>query len=400
MSKLIKDKKLIERGLIKNEKTIAEIERTGIDKKEPMFSVQLPNIYKNPEGNWDFDGELRDFDTLAEFNAYAQENEEFYQFLKESYPIIISTIWRSAFSKMYGSETVAGKLLRGSTVDLDSIAIASTFNEHGFDEPTINYIITKVNGAKAKNNPATITPYRKAKKEIMSMLGADSKTGYFLPEITDKGAVVTATKNNRLCVRFFAVSDGEYTPEQVKEYLLANADAGFLTKAQNDSETESFVDSLIEKSRKAYSAMMRSDIPGLQSAVESMNVDCSYIYRPDFSLIEQKETGKRTFYLEDEEFDISPAPFDDDFGSSSVDEDFSTAVKPKVEPNKKKVPELSEIIVEGNTNTKTNYDSQKGKVILVLTNDGGLHYETNFENEGKTLRVSPVEATPVQNEKQ
>ena len=103
MSNLIKDKKSIERGLIKNEKTIAEIKRTGIDKYESMFSVQLPNIYKNSEGNWDFDGTMRDFDTLAEFNAYVQENEEFYQFLKESYPVIISTILRSAFSKIYGS---------------------------------------------------------------------------------------------------------------------------------------------------------------------------------------------------------------------------------------------------------------------------------------------------------
>ena len=41
-----------------------------------------------------------------------------------------------------------------------------------------------------------------------------------------------------------------------------------------------------------------------------------------------------------------------------------------------------------------------GIITLVLTNDGGLYYETSIEENGKTLRATPVSEEKNQNQKQ
>ena len=145
MAGLIKGKKSIQKELIKNRKKLEELNKTGVDPVEPFYSVALPDIEKSETGEWIFGGDLVEIDTLEAFNAYMSENEELYAIIKANYPSIISTIWRSAFAKMYGGETVASKMLHGMPVDLDSVVMASSFYEYSADEPTINYILTKVN---------------------------------------------------------------------------------------------------------------------------------------------------------------------------------------------------------------------------------------------------------------
>lgn len=387
MAGLIKNKKAIERGLKNNDRITAEVERTGIDSTEPYFNVQLPNIYKTSDGVWEFDGLDREFDTYEEFQEYAAENEEFYQLLKERYPAVISTIWKSAFSKFYGGETVASKMLHGGTVDYDALIMGTSFDEYSVDTPTINYILTKACNKFNKHNPVSIKPYKKAKKEVMSMLGAGSTKGYFLPEITENGVVVTPTKFNKLSARFFAVEDGEYTEEQVREYLTINADYEFSDEKQKALNIKDHVDSIIKQSRIAYESMMTNDMKSMRDAIERMNIDCSYLYAPDFSVIEQKETAKKmkssTAGLGDtDSFDATKAI--DDTPDYQADD---TAAP---ESYKERKVALEQIVIEGDTKTRTRLDSARGTVTLVLTNDGGLYYETSLEENGRVLRATPV----------
>ena len=376
MASIIKNKRAIVKGLKNNEKILSEVERTGVDSTEPFFSVRLPNIYKNSNGEWDYDGTMVDIGTLAEFNQYVDENEELYEIIKAQYPSVISTIWRSAFSKLYGTETVASKMLHGGTVDFDAVTLATAYEDSG-EAPTINYIITKVNGKKAKNNPTAIKPYKKANSQVMSMLNS-GKEGYFLPEITENGVVVTATKNKRLNARCFAVEAGEYSEEQIREYLLANAEAmAMSSEEQTKRETEAIVDEIMEKAKEAYRAIMSSDYSAIQESVERMNDLCSFVYRPDFSLIEEKAARRKPTFLRDDEFEVPGATFDD---STPVDAE---------ETEKGGV---STIIIEGDSTSKVKIDPEKGKVVLVIKNDGGVAYETFFEEDGKTLRAVPIES--------
>lgn len=382
MSKKLYNDKAIRAGLIKNEKVIQKMIRTDIE-PDMLYSVELPNIYKNDLGEWDFDGGLIEISTLAEFNQYASENEELYQFIKENYPSIISVVWQSAFSKLYGSTSVASKLLRGESVDLDTIIKKSVENEYSTEEPTIHYILTKVNGSKSKENPVTIKPHRRTKKEVMNYFADGIIRGYFLPEISEKGAVVDATKGKRLCVKFFTVGADEYTEEQIKEYLMANADAGYEDPNVNKIESEEFVDSIIKLSKTAYSALISGNPESLRTSVEKMNIACAYIYRPDFSLLEDKGIDMQTEYLSGDESDVKPPVFDGEqlkFDLGDVDK---SADKEK--------PYIEKIVIEGDTNSQTRFDAEKGRVVLTLTADGKLGFRVEFEDEEKTLRAVPVE---------
>ena len=399
MADLIKGKKSIAKEMMKNRKKLEELERTGVDPVEPFYTIELPDIEKAETGEWVFGGDTVEIDSLEAFNAYMSENEELYEIIKNNYPSVISTVWRSAFGKMYGGESVASKMLHGKPVDLDSVVMATSFYEHSADEPTINYILTKVNNIVRKNNVTTIKPYKKAKKEVMSLLGASKGKGYFLPEITENGVVVTPTKSNRLSARFFAVGENEYTPEQVKEYLMVNASARtYDDEAKDAAETESFVDEILKLSQKAYSAMLEGKTTEFRNAVEMMNVNCSYIYNPDFSVIEQKEAAKKAKTAEPSSvFGLGGS---DLFGASQSPDGFvPDTTEEFAEPEPKKTSGIYEIIVEGEANAKTKYDASRGKVTLVLTNDGGLYYETSLENEGRTLRATPMEQVQ-ENQKQ
>lgn len=380
MSKQLFNKTAIERGLTRNETAIEKMERTG---KEPktLYSVELPNIYKNESGEWDFDGGMVEISTLAEFNQYASENEELYQIIKDNYPSIISVVWQSAFSKLYGSATVASKLLRGESVGLDVIIKKSAENEYSTEEPTIQYILTKVNGSKSKENPVAIKPHRRAKKEVMNYFADGIIKGYFLPEISEKGAVVEATKGKRLCVKFFTVGADEYTEEQIKEYLMANADAGYEDEAQNKIESEEFVDNIIRLSKMAYTAIITENPDALRSSVEKMNIACAYIYRPDFSAFRDDRVATTEEYLSGDESDIIPPVFDGeqlqfDLGDIDTVEEES---------------HIEKIVIEGDTNSQTRFDAEKGKVVLTLTADGKLGFRVEFEDGGKTLRAVPTE---------
>lgn len=398
MAGLIKGKKSIQKELIKNRKKLEELNKTGVDPVEPFYSVALPDIEKSETGEWIFGGDLVEIDTLEAFNAYMSENEELYAIIKANYPSIISTIWRSAFAKMYGGETVASKMLHGMPVDLDSVVMASSFYEYSADEPTINYILTKVNNLNTKNNQTTIKPYRKANKEVMSLLNAGEPMGYFLPEITEKGVVVTPTKNKRLSARFFAVGDSEYSVEQVIDYLMANASARTFADPEEDlAETEALVNEILELSQVAYVAMMKGRTNEFRNAVEKMNVNCSYLYNPDFSVIEQKATRKKQVYLEDDGMTIPPVDFDDQ--SIAGDTDVNAADEMVDEKPQAVVPVLEKIIVEGETSSTTKLNREKGTITLILTNEGGLCYETSFEDDGKTLRATPAQAIE-ENQKQ
>ncbi len=378
MSKKLFNEESIRRKLEKNEKAIQKMIRTDIE-PDILYSVELPNIYKTKDGRWEFEDSLTDISTLAEFNEYARQNEELYQIIKEHYPSIISTIWHAAYSKFYGSTSVASKVLHGGAVDLDKIITKSAENEYFYEQPTIQYILTKVNGDKAKNNPVKIKPYKKTKKQVMDMLAAGE--GYYLPVITENGALVQATKGKRLCVEFFAVGKDEYTEAQIKEYLLANADASLSNKEENMHECEDIVEEMMVVAKEAFSAAMNDEFETLRRSVEQMNITCSFLYRPDFSLLEDKKVKVETEYLSDVEENAPTTYFDGEQLKLDLGDD---------EP-KTKETYIERIVVEGDTNSHTKFDKEKGKVVLTLTPDGQLGYRVEFADDGKTLVAVPVE---------
>ncbi len=395
MAKIVSDKeqRKAEREFAKNKKVVEKIERTGKDIDYNFYSVELPDIRKSEDGSWVFGGEYIDIDTIEDFRLYAEDNNELFEIIKAQYPQIISTIYRQAISNLSdrNKKTIASKMLNGETFDLDKIAASTATYEWGRQTPTISYILSKVNGDKKSGKPVAIKPYKKAKKEVMNYLnGGREQRGFFLPEITENGLVVTPTKDKRLSPRFFAVGENEYTEEQVREYLLANA----VTTAERYGSSESaererqdIVNAIIERAMLGYDAIINEDPRTLQIATEEMNYLCSIIYEPDFSVIEQKEAVKRAKAVSTglggkDKFDTTRR-VDDAF---VPDDDLIDVLDDETGKRAK----LSEIVIEGDTNTKTKYDASRGVVTLVLSNDGGLHYETNFEENGKVLRATPI----------
>ena len=53
--------------------------------------------------------------------------------------------------------------------------------------------------------------------------------------------------------------------------------------------------------------------------------------------------------------------------------------------------QIEKIVIEGDTNSQTRFDAEKGKVVLTLTADGKLGFRVQFEDSGKTLRAVPTE---------
>lgn len=367
--------------IVKNEKKL----RKKFE-KDPMFVVELPNIKKGADGMWHNGGDMVEISSLAEFNAYIQDNEELYEILKRDYPAVISTIWKNTFAKLTGDSTIASKMLHGGVISYDKIIANQGFDE--YQDTTFNYIIAKVNGQRKVGTPVQIKPYKKTKKEVMKMLGA-GKEGYFLPELSDKGAVVVPTKESKLSVRFFAVSADEYTEEQVKEYLLANAMAEYDLTSGNMAETEAVVDAMIEKSKLAYAAIQSGRARDVQDLSEEINFMSSLLYQPDFSEIEEQYGKKKVHDLGEIDTPDFEDDFEDDLGSDDFEDTF--------EDEKPEQKGLTEIVVEGKTLTDTDVD-ELGKIVLTITSKGGLAYETRYENEGQRIRFVPVDES--QNQKQ
>ena len=267
-------------SIIKNEKKY----RKKFE-KDPSFVVELPNIKKGADGMWRNGGDLVEISTLSEFNDYVNDNEELYAILKRDYPAVISTIWRNTFAKLTGDSTIASKMLHGGLISYDKIIANQGFDE--YQDTTFNYIISKLNGQRQTGKPVYIKPYKKAKKEIMNMLGA-GKEGYFLPELSENGAVVMPTTESKLSVRFFAVSADEYTEDQVREYLLANAMAEYDFTSGSTAETEAIIDDMIKQSKIAYAAIQSGNARQVQDSAEAMNFMSSLLYQPDFSEIEEQ----------------------------------------------------------------------------------------------------------------
>ena len=367
-------------SIIKNEKKL----RKKFE-KDSMFSVELPNIFKGNDGMWHSESDMVEISSLAEFNAYVQDNKELYEILKRDYPAVIATIWRNTFSKMTGETSIASKMLHGGIISYDKIIANQGFDE--YQDTTFNYIISKVNGQRKTGNPVQIKPYKKAKKQVMKMLGAD-KEGYFLPELSETGAVVVPTKESKLSVRFFAVSADEYTEEQVREYLLANAVATYDLTRDDRAETEAIVDGIVDLSKKAYEAIQTGDAKKVQKYSEEINFWSSILYQPDFSEIEEQYGKKKVNDLgnvDEPEFEDFADDLSGDFEEPSTD----------FEETEKVV--LREIVVEGKSLTDTDVD-EFGKIVLTITSKGGLAYETRYEEDGKKVRFVPIQDS--QNQKQ
>lgn len=364
-------------GLIKNKraikKEIRESEKLGL-----LPDVLLPNVKRMQDGTWDFSVASKTIATLNDFKKYEQENEEFYQIIKQNYPSIVSTIWKNAFSQLMGYETLSGKVLSGEVIDFDLVVSNLGFSHHDKIN-SMRYIVDKVNGVNVSfaKNPVTVKKIKRTKNDVLNLFRTDV-AGYVLPEITENGVVVLPTKSKDLSCRFFAVADQEFTEEQVRDYLMqAIVSSNF---NGNMSEIEEAVDYVVELARDAYSDLhLTSAHPeNFLESCKRINSACSGLYYPDFSLIEERYGKKKTEKFVEEYFE-----------TEGLIEDSKQGEVVLTQPEK-----LSKLVVEGKVSSDFDVD-EFGKLVLTITNKGGLFYEPFYEDDGKTLRV-----VPVQNEKE
>ena len=341
-----------------------------------VFAVSLPNIVRFVDGKWQFD-EYVEIGTLEELKEYEMQNQEFVTILKSQYPTIVSRIFKNAYTTLYdaGKQTVASQVLDGSVVDFDSAVLHTNSTVLGA-VPTCRYIVSKVNADNSSVKTGvvpTIKPYKRPKEEVLEQLGS-KKTGFFLPEITENGVVVLPTKHNLLSCRFFAVTESQFSEEEVYKYLAEN-----MMVSEHLSFDEHDLWRVVEASKDAYDALNgigdTSDrSTKLAKSLAVINDFCSRRYNPDMSVIESKYGKKKVKEI----VDLGP--------EMDIDPGFVPEMEPEVEPERG----YSKIVVEGPTDTKTSISG--GKLIMTISGDGQVRYEPVFNEDEKVVTFVPIES--------
>ena len=323
------------------------------------FSVALPNINKKENGEWEFDGGVVLISTLQEFNDYVAGQQEIMDLLKENFPDVVSMIWKGTFSEFTGNagSTIAGKLLNGEQIKTDKIMKSSDY----YDVENTMYIILKAlssrNAGPVEKSDVLLIPYKKTNSKVMSLLQNDFG-GYFLPVVTENGCVVDKTPNKKLGFRFFAIPESEVSYEQVVEYL------SMLSPLDDDFEKADMIQDLVEQSKNAYRLIKNGSPSQAMHSVRVMTDYASILYRPDLSQLPGRKPKVAKPEIQDEEI----KGFDESDFEQHVE-----ILKPKG---------VKEIVVHGNTNTKTSIEN--GEIVATITPEEGLVFDV-VVNDGKTV---------------
>ena len=349
------------------------------DAENGTVSVSVPNIVRLVDGTWEIDNYV-EIKTLDELKAYEEQNQEFMNLIKTRYPSIISRIFKNAYTTLYDTskKTVASNILNGGVIDYDS-AVIQTASTVVDPLPTCRYIVSRVN---AENSPVQgktqkIKPVVRPKGEVLEMLGAGKGKGFFLPEITENGVVVLPTKQNMLSCRFFAVSEGKYSEDQIYEYFATN-----MRMSESREFDEHDLWRVVEASKELYSIVNNmssasqdkfENVNKYLRGLSIVNDFCSRRYNPDMSLIEAKYGKKKVQEIEGGDFEFDTPQFDEEDGQTVAEEKKG----------------LLKISVVGGTVTQTGI--KDGQLVMTISNDGQLYYEPVYSEDESTVTFVPIQ---------
>lgn len=383
------------------------------DRKKLGFSVELPDVYLDENGDWQSYRNIV-ISSYAEFCEYAKKHEEIIQFLKNNYPEVVSVIWKNAFSEFSSTKgsTIAGKLLSGEKISLNKLLSASSVND---SRNAISGILRRLNYTKAgiKGEKVTLPVMKKTKKEVMSLLESSSE-GYYLPELDENGMVVLPVDKTHFAGNFFAVNASEVTEEQVRDYLSAP-----IANSKDANKDNPNLIVAISLSKEIYRQIGK---PEMTSWVRLMLDICADIYPLSFSKIQDKKPRKQeivnepvilpmpeegnkpvavgddfdlpvendedSLSLENDDEPLIPENDDDMFAPENFDE---SAIPESDDEQKQKDVGISKIVVEGKTVSETDVN-EEGKLIMSISNRDGLTFTfvLSEDEKGKILHAKPV----------
>lgn len=381
------------------------------DRKKLGFSVELPDVYLDENGDWQSYRNIV-ISSYAEFCEYAKKHEEIIQFLKSNYPEVVSVIWKNAFSEFSSTKcsTIAGKLLSGEKISSTKLLSAASSSD---SKNAIRGILRRLNFTKSgiKGEKVTLPVMKKTKKEVMSLLESSSE-GYYLPELDENGMVVLPVDKTHFAGNFFAVNASEVTEEQVREYLAAPIVNSKVANKNN-------LDLLVTLSKEIYRKIGK---PEMTSWVRMMLDTCADVYPLSFTEIQDKKSRKQEIVnepvilpmpeegnkpvvvcddfdlpvendedllsLENDDEPLIPENDDDMFAPENFDE---SAILESDDEQKQKDVGISKIVIEGKTVSETDVN-EEGKLIMSISNRDGLTFTfvLSEDEKGKILHAKPV----------
>ena len=188
--------------------------------KSRTIVVVLPDFEKLPNGKWEQKGNV-EIKTYGEYIKYARKHKEIMPEIKRNFPSAVSIIWRNAFTELAGP---AGATIAGSFAD-DKNKTAQKVYGMGTRSDAENSVYGILNTLNAKKDGMKGVyidlPFIRTKEEVYETF-KQGKNGYFVPQITENGLVVTPAKGQtHFNINFMAFDASEVTEEEVFAYFIA-----------------------------------------------------------------------------------------------------------------------------------------------------------------------------------
>lgn len=220
------------------------------ESKTGKFCIELPDFDVDKNGNLVPNSKLVKINTYEQFIDYKNRHEMVVNFIMENYPSVIATVYRNSLTSLSDKDhkTAIGKILSGQKIKNTSIYETAFSPDEEclylFGLNNYNY----VKGGFVGREAVLPSRVKRTRKQLMTLLEKD-RNGFFVPEIDEKGLVVSVGKGrDHFDVNFIAVHGDEITNEQLFDYLTAPF---------GDRVQESGIDfqSIAELCNKAYASI-------------------------------------------------------------------------------------------------------------------------------------------------
>ena len=213
----------------------AELSRR-LDSKTGRFAIEMPDFYKDEKGNYIVKDEQVVINSLEGFNEYISKHQEIIGFLGESYPKLVSKIYKNTLTSLAdpSNRTSYSKILTGLPVK-NSVVYQTAYAGDPLSvfKGFIKTYNNKNIGYECEDSP--LPKVKRTSKQFLKQF-KESKQGFLVPEIDKNGLVVNATNcKDDFSVKFIAVPDVDVSFSQLFNYfaapfggLFGESDAEFL----------------------------------------------------------------------------------------------------------------------------------------------------------------------------
>lgn len=193
-----------------------------LNSKTGRFAIEMPDFYKDENGNYIVKDEPIVINSLEGFNDYIAKHQEVVEFLGENYPKLVSTIYKNTLTSLADplNKTAFSRVLTGLPVK--NTVIYQT--AHAADSLSVFKGFIKTYNAKNIGFEGEEHPLPKVKRTAKQFMRQfkNSNVGYFVPEIDKNGLVVNATNSkDDFQVKFVAVPDVDVSYFQLFDYFTA-----------------------------------------------------------------------------------------------------------------------------------------------------------------------------------